>query len=112
MDEWGITDGFYDVAGTWHPIDPGVRERIRASMGEPLPGPPLWFVAAGTRHDLWNACELVLEDGTSWGVRHDLPAEVPIGYHQLRPQDGSPATTRRGMLAPWRRYRASRGEPG
>ncbi|MCB0997849.1 MAG: 4-alpha-glucanotransferase [Acidimicrobiales bacterium] len=93
MDEWGITDGYYDVDGIWHPIDPAVRERIRTAMGDPRPGPPLWFVVAGTHHDLWNACELVLEDGTSWGVRHDLPAGVPIGYHQLRPQDGSPATT-------------------
>ncbi|CAB4578316.1 MAG: 4-alpha-glucanotransferase [Actinobacteria bacterium] len=92
MDEWGITDGYHDVAGTWHPIDPAVRDRIRAAMGTPVPGRPLWFVEQGTHHTLWNDCELVLEDGTSWGVRRDLPPEVPLGYHDLRPTDGSPAT--------------------
>ena len=92
VDEWGITEGYHDVAGTWHPIDPGVCDRIRASMGAPRPGPPLWFVEHGTSHQLWNECELVVEDGTSWGLRHDLPTDVPIGYHDLRPLDGSPTT--------------------
>jgi len=92
VDEWGITDGYFDVAGDWHEIDPDVRDRIRASMGEPQAGRPLWFVEQGMHHQLWNECELVLEDGTSWGRRHDLPAELPIGYHDLRPADGSPAT--------------------
>ena len=92
VDEWGITDGYLDVAGTWHPIDPVVRDRIRTAMGEPEPGPPLWFVEQGTAHRLWNPCELVLEDGTSQGVIGELGADTPIGYHDLHPLDGSPTT--------------------
>lgn len=92
VDEWGITEGYHDVAGAWHPTDEEVRDRIRRSMGTPEPGRPLWFVVEGTHHHLWNACELVLEDGTSRGVLHELPGDVPIGYHDLRPLDGSPAT--------------------
>jgi 4-alpha-glucanotransferase len=92
VDDWGITEGYHDVAGVWHPIDPVVRDRIRASMGEPRPGRPLWFVEQGTHHRLWNACTLTLEDGTSWGRIDELTEHVPIGYHDLAPVDGSPAT--------------------
>jgi 4-alpha-glucanotransferase len=92
VDEWGITDGYHDVAGIWHPTDPEVRERIRAAMGEPRPGRPLWFVTEGSHHRLWNACVLTLEDGTSWGRIDELTGDVPIGYHDLAPVDGSPST--------------------
>ena len=81
VDDWGITEGYHDVAGVWHPIDPVVRDRIRAAMGDPRPGRPLWFVEQGTHHRLWNACVLTLEDGTSWGRIDELTEHVPIGYH-------------------------------
>ncbi len=92
VDEWGITEGYHDVAGTWHPTDPTVRDRIRVAMGEPQAATPLWFVAQGSHHRLWNACELTLEDGTSWGRIDELDGNVPAGYHDLVPVDGSPAT--------------------
>ena len=33
MDGWGISDGYWDVAGAWHPIDEGVRAALLAAMG-------------------------------------------------------------------------------
>ena len=46
-DAWGITDGYFDIAGVWHETTDRVRDRLRAVMGEPDDGPPMWFVGAG-----------------------------------------------------------------
>jgi 4-alpha-glucanotransferase len=92
VDEWGITEGYHDVAGRWHATDPAVRDRIRSSMGEPQPGRPLWFVVEGTRHTLWNRCDLVLDTGGRLDGLDELPPDVPIGYHDLCPHDGSTPT--------------------
>ncbi len=91
-DEWGITDGFFDVAGAWHPTSDDTRERLRTSMGSPIAGPPLWFVPVGAEHALWNPCRLVLEDGTDRGDIGELPGDLPIGYHDLTPRGGGPTT--------------------
>ena len=91
-DEWGITDGYFDVDGSWHPTTDDTRRRVGEAMGTPVPGPPLWFVVAGTVHPLWNACRLELEDGSSHGPVNELPADLPIGYHRLIPDDGGIAT--------------------
>ncbi|MEO6123694.1 MAG: 4-alpha-glucanotransferase [Ilumatobacteraceae bacterium] len=91
-DDWGITDGYFDVGGAWHPTTGDIRHRIREAMGVPAAGPPLWFVEAGTTHSLWNPCRLELEDGSSQGPMNDLPADLPIGYHRLIPEDGGIAT--------------------
>ncbi len=92
VDEWGITEGYHDVGGRWHPTDPEVRDRIRASMGEPRSGRPLWFVLHGSRHALWNRCDLLLEDGSRRDGLDELPPDLPIGYHDLCPHDGSVPT--------------------
>lgn len=91
-DDWGISDGYFDVAGSWHPTSDRTRAQIRAAMGDPQPGPPLWFVAVGEPHALWNTCRLVLEDGTDVGNVNQLPADLPLGYHDLIPGDGGPTT--------------------
>ena len=87
-----ITDGHHDIAGTWHPVAPDVHAALRASMGEPEPSRPLWFVASGSEHQLLGPCHLTLDDGTDCGVVHHLSAAVPIGYHDLAPLDGGPVT--------------------
>lgn len=92
VDAWGITDGYHDVHGRWHPTPDATRAALRAAMGEPQHGRPMWFVEHGTTHRLWNANELVLEDGTSLGAVDELPADLPIGYHDLVPVDGGPVT--------------------
>jgi drug/metabolite transporter (DMT)-like permease len=55
-DEWGITDGFHDVHGTWHPTTDEVRAALRDAMGTPVATEPLWIAmfmpADGT--PLWS----------------------------------------------------------
>lgn len=91
-DEWGISDGYFDVAGSWHHTSEQTRAQIRAAMGDPYPGPPLWFVAAGEAHQLLSTCCLILEDGTDRGSLNELPGDLPLGYHDLVPNDGGPTT--------------------
>jgi len=92
VDEWGIADGYWDVAGNWHPTSDETRDRLRASMGDPRPGPGPWFVRVGTTDPFWSECDIVLEDGTVRTAMHALPADLPLGYHELRPVDGSATT--------------------
>lgn len=91
-DEWGITDGYHDVHGHWHQTSIATRDRLRAAMGTPQSGRPMWFVRAGDQHHLWNECDVELEDGTRRAVGDRLPDDLPIGYHELVPRDGSAAT--------------------
>jgi 4-alpha-glucanotransferase len=91
-DEWGITDGYHDVGGTWHPTTDGARDALRAAMGPPGGSDPLWFVHPGEEHPLDSPCRLLLEDGTDAGVCSRLPGELPIGYHTLVPEGGGAAT--------------------
>ena len=97
VDAWGITDGYFDIEGTWHETIDAVRNAIRSAMGDPAQLMPadaqnLWFVTAGDVHQLWNFCRIVLEDGTDWGNHDHLPANLPIGYHSLEPLDASTPT--------------------
>ncbi|MEN9506440.1 MAG: hypothetical protein RI958_2366 [Actinomycetota bacterium] len=92
MDDWGIADGYLDVNGTWHVTSSETRELLRAQMGEPVPGRPIWFVQQGTEHDLWGPNHLTLESGEAVGVVDHLDASTPIGYHDLAPVDGGPVT--------------------
>ncbi len=98
-DPWGIDDGYFDVAGTWHPTPPDTRAALRAAMhgdpgadAPPVPGRPLWVVRAGAPESLWGACELRLETGDTRRAEASLPTDLPIGYHELHPLDGGPAT--------------------
>ncbi len=91
-DAWGITAGYFDVDGTWHPTSDETRARLRDAMGTPIDGPPMWFVPAGRSEPLWNPCRLVLEDGTDLGEVHALPPDLPPGYHDLHPLDSWPST--------------------
>lgn len=91
-DEWGITDGYFDVAGTWHPTPHDVRAALREAMGDPVEGPPRWFVTAGAAPMLQGRCDVVLEDGATLDDLDALPADLPLGYHRLVPHDSGPET--------------------
>lgn len=91
-DDWGITDGYHDVHGAWHPIAEQTRTAMQRSMGTPRAGRPMWFVEHGTGHELWGPCDLQLDDGADRGVVHHLPPDLPVGYHDLAPVDGGPVT--------------------
>ena len=96
-DAWSITDGYWDVDGEWHPTPPETQDALRSAMGgddlDVPPDPdPMWFVRAGEQHSLWNACDLILEDGAVLHSVWDLPPDLPLGYHELRPLDGTTST--------------------
>lgn len=53
---------------------------------------PVWFVTEGEAPSMHRPAELVLEDGTSLRTGSELPPDIPIGYHDLNPDDGGPTT--------------------
>ena len=97
-DPWGIDDGYWDASGHWHTTPPETVAALRAAMGagdaaDPPPdGPAPWVVRAGRAEPLLGPCELALEDGSELRVEGQLPPDLPIGYHDLRPLDRSPPT--------------------
>lgn len=97
-DGWGIDFGYHATNGDWHDTADETRDVIRRAMGgssdEPRApeGPPVWTVPDGWGGDLLSPCRLLLEDGTELGVIDGLPADLPIGRHQLVPVDGGPTT--------------------
>ena len=101
MDAWGVTDGYWDVAGDWHNTDDEVRLALLDAMGAEGDGPPwvpYWSIRYGEAHHLQSLCEVLLEDGTQLPALAQLPSDLPVGYHQLLPTDGGPAT--RLVVAP------------
>lgn len=91
-DEWGITDGYHDVFGTWHHTTDETRTALRRSMGDPDGGARLWFVREGDDQELTAPCSIRLEDGALLGPLTRLPHDLPIGYHDLEPADGTEST--------------------
>lgn len=92
VDEWGITDGYHDIDGTWHPTRPDTRQALRKAMGDPITLPLRWFVEAGDQAPLWNPADLVLTDGTVLHGVTALAPDLPWGWHLLHPCDGGPVT--------------------
>jgi 4-alpha-glucanotransferase len=96
-DPWGIDDGYFDVHGHWHATPDDTRAALRQAMGAdgdgpPAPEHPLWVVRAGDTEPLLGPCELRVEGGEGRLVEHHLPADLPVGYHDLAPLDGGPVT--------------------
>ncbi|MGH9137128.1 MAG: 4-alpha-glucanotransferase [Acidimicrobiales bacterium] len=98
-DAWGIEPGYWDLTGTWHDTPQATRRALLAAMGglpdvdDPPPrGRPVWFVRHGDGPPLQRPAELVLEDGSMLSARASLPPDLPLGYHELRPSDGGPAS--------------------
>lgn len=89
-DAWGIDEGFHDILGTWRTTPPETRDAIiRAMGGVPGSTPPegarrALVLRAGEHVGLEGPAEVVLEDGTELRVEHELPVDLPLGYHQLR----------------------------
>ena len=106
-DEWGIADGYYSVDGQWCATPATTRDALRAAIGEPVPTSRLLFVAAGTTVALQGRQQLFLEGGDDAGEVDTVRPDVPIGYHELQPLDGSPST--RLIVAPKRVRTAPRG---
>ena len=94
VDEFGVTDGYFDISGTWHPTADATRAALHAAIGQPIAGPPLWFVEHGTTPGFQTSCHLTLEDGTELGVENradDRVAIVPRGGLRREPLPRPPA---------------------
>src|SRR5438445_13095284 len=55
----------------------------------PAPAPVI-VRRAGERIDIPEPTRLILEDGAELDFDGTLPADVPPGYHELRPRDDGP----------------------
>jgi 4-alpha-glucanotransferase len=104
-DTWGIEDGYHDVEGVWHETPGAARRALRVAMGgladlaDPPPqNRPVWFVRQGSADPIQRPALLVLEDGTEVDATDSLPPDLPLGYHDLHPDDGGPTT--RLIVAP------------
>lgn len=86
---WGIEPGYRDALGAWHDAAPETRAKILAAMGvaddeaEPT-GSPVRVVRSGAREPLGAPAEIALEDGGRVHAATELPADLPLGYHELR----------------------------
>ncbi|CAN5640693.1 4-alpha-glucanotransferase [soil metagenome] len=100
-DLWGIDEGYQDAAGEWRDAPASTLVSLRRAMGAtettphgdgPPSGPPLWFVRRGEAPAVQRPASIDLEDGTELEVVDHLPADLPLGYHDLHPDDGGPTT--------------------
>src|SRR5262245_52216277 len=88
-DEFGIVDGFEDAAFIWQPSPPKtvgvVRELMRAAGatdgGREFVGPIV--VRLGETHRRTKPFDVLLEGGGELKGITELPADVPIGYHDV-----------------------------
>ncbi len=99
-DAWGIDDGWMDSSGQWQPAAPATIEAIRDAIGDPTSHRPVWVVRPGAAEPLLGRGHLQLEDGTEVGAVDRLPSDLPLGLHDLTPEDGGPVTTL--MVSPGR----------
>lgn len=90
-DAWGVADGYEDTLGAWHDVTASTRDAIHAAMG-PAPGADPGAVRVlepGASLAVERPCRLQLEDGASLSVDRALPPDLPLGYHDLEPLDGT-----------------------
>jgi len=95
-DAWGLADGYHDAFGVWRAPSPATRETLRRAMGaegEAPPPAPVLVRRAGEPIAVPTRARLVLEDGGELDVDGHVPADVPPGYHELRPADDGPPIT-------------------
>jgi 4-alpha-glucanotransferase len=105
-DGWGIVRSYEDAFGAWTEITDEVRDRLVIAMGgDPrADGPPVadevLVVRSGATPEVLDAVAVELEDGSVLELDGRLPADLPLGYHDLRLRDG--AGTRRLIVSPGR----------
>jgi 4-alpha-glucanotransferase len=95
-DSWSIDVGYFFAMGEWRDTSPSTHRSIVAAMdADPDTPPPPALVRvlrAGRTAEASARGTLVLEDGASIDVDGALPADLPLGYHEL--QGDGPAPTR------------------
>jgi 4-alpha-glucanotransferase len=92
-DAWGIAEGYHDAFGEWRVPSPATREALLRAMGaegDAPPPAPVIVRSPGQRIEIPEPARLVLEDGAVLDFDGTLPADIPPGYHELRPRDDGP----------------------
>jgi 4-alpha-glucanotransferase len=88
-DPWGIDSGYEDANGKWRRVRPEIKRQLKAAMGtegRTRPADPgLKVVTQGEALTLERNAELTLEGGSVLRVAKELPPDLPLGYHTLRP---------------------------
>jgi 4-alpha-glucanotransferase len=93
-DAWGIDRYYQDAFGEWRATDEQAREAIMEAMqadpdaGGPPAEAPVLFLRPGHPVCTVAAGELHLESGEVLQVEGAIPANLPFGYHSLRPRSG------------------------
>jgi 4-alpha-glucanotransferase len=100
MHDWGIAEGYHDVAGRWIEVPAGTLAAIREAMGDgeapdglsPHDNPVVTFRPGQAPGDVTagGPWELHTEDGTVVALDPGagVPPDLPLGYHRLVPTDG------------------------
>lgn len=107
-DGWGIDEGYEDALGQWRTTPQETRQAILQAMHVDPSAPtqpteaPVRVIRPGQTMPLLGPTALMLEDGTVLRVEAALPPDLPLGYHELRPLDGSAAI--RLIVSPGRCY--------
>src|SRR5450432_2648311 len=103
-DRFGISDRYHDAQGTEHVTTPETRAALRRAMGVPeaqsddedddatlvdgTAARAVRVLQPGGTRALTEPVEIELEDGSARVADHELPADLPLGYHHLRARDG------------------------
>jgi 4-alpha-glucanotransferase len=92
---WGIDATYEDAAGKVQRVSEQTIEAIRTAMGR-LPSQagspfdePVLVMGQNESKPLPGPAELILEEGSVLRLADQLPGDLPIGYHQLIPLNGS-----------------------
>jgi 4-alpha-glucanotransferase len=90
-DAWGIDRFYRDAFDTLHRTSDETRRAVMHAMGAdagtsgPAEKPPVMFLRAGSPACVLAPGELTLETGEMVRVKPAVPVDLPIGYHELRP---------------------------
>lgn len=89
---WGVSPGYFDVAGAWHDASEEVVRAVLEKMGATSGGPPApLVVTVRTDHPLPSLGPgvVVLEDGTEIRTPDGLPGGLASGYHSFVSDQGT-----------------------
>lgn len=92
---WGISSRYQDHRREWRDAAPSTVEALLAAMGAengelpPATGDAsrVRVVTTGEPTSISGRWDLRTEDGADLVVEHELPPELPTGYHRLRRQE-------------------------
>ncbi|HEX6392299.1 MAG TPA: 4-alpha-glucanotransferase [Acidimicrobiales bacterium] len=88
---WGVDNGYWDVAGTWHTTTDVTKGKILEAMGADVAEPPRpGAVTVRLDHPLptFPRGLVSIEGGGEIAVDGPLPRDLPAGYHRFEAEEG------------------------